>query len=83
MKHTNIQHQIILLCILATGLTAFYYVRSNTMLQFIIGSATSVAYVFWGIIHHMIQKDLHLNVVIEYILMATIAIVILATVLIE
>lgn len=81
MKQTSFIHTFILLCIVGGGLAAFYYLRPNTSLQFTVGVIMSITYVLWGIIHHTIQKDLHLKVVIEYVLMAAIAIVLLATVL--
>jgi hypothetical protein len=79
MKHTEGIQYIVLTCILLGGLGAFFYVRPNELLQFVVGVATSVAYVVWGILHHMMKKDLHMRVVIEYILMGAIAIVLLAT----
>ena len=81
MKQASFIHTLILFCIVAGGLAAFYYVRPNASLQFTVGVITSIAYVLWGVIHHAIQKDLHLKVVIEYVLIAAIAIVLLATVL--
>lgn len=81
MKRGSVIDTLVLVCILAGGVAAFYYVRPNVSLQFIIGVITSVAYVVWGIIHHAVKKDLHTRVVVEYILMGTIAIVLLATIL--
>jgi len=81
MKWTGLSQLLILICILAGGLFAFYYVRPNADLQFTIGTITSMAYVLWGIIHHALKKDLHTRVVVEYILMGAIAIVLLATIL--
>jgi hypothetical protein len=81
MRWTDISQYFVLGCILVGGLGGFYYVRPNTTLQFIIGVATSVAYVIWGIMYHAIKKDLHTRVMIEYILMGAIAIVLFATIL--
>lgn len=81
MKSISFLHTIILLCIVLGGLAAFYFVRPNTSAQFIVGVATALAYVLWGFIHHALQKDLHMKVMIEYILIGAIAIVLLATVL--
>lgn len=74
-------HKMLLFCILLGGLAAFYYVRSDRTLQFAVGTVTSIAYVFWGIVHHILEKDIHGNLVVEYVLMAGVAIVILATIL--
>lgn len=81
MKYSHIISYIVLVLILATGVGAFYFVRPNVTLQLIIAIITSVAYVLWGIIHHMIQKDLHHKIVIEYMLIGAIAIVLLVTIL--
>jgi hypothetical protein len=81
MKHHTLVSYAVLACILLGGSATFYYVRQSTGLQLIVGIITSIAYVFWGIIHHQQQKDLHRKVVLEYILIGLIAIVLLATVL--
>lgn len=73
---------LILILILTMGVVTFFYAVGNRQLQLAVGIVTSLAYIFWGIIHHTIQKDLHPKVVIEYILIGTIAIVLLVTVLI-
>lgn len=72
-------HDIVLVSILLLGSFAFWNLQGNTNAQLTIGIVTSIAYVAWGIIHHMIQGDLHRNVVIEYVLIGLIAIVLLLT----
>jgi len=81
MKQPHLLHFIVLAAILAGGVTAFMYVAPNSSLQLIIGVITSVAYVFWGLVHHAMKKDLHKKIVVEYILIGAIAIVLLATIL--
>ncbi len=81
MKHIHILHYFVLLVILLGGFATFYYVKPNTSLQLVVGVVTSIFYVFWGLIHHALQKDLHQKIVVEYLLMGAIAIVLLATVL--
>lgn len=81
MKHIDIIHYLVLLIILIGGVATFYWVRPNVTLQLLVGISTSVAYVLWGVIHHMLQKDLHQKIVIEYMLIGAIAIVLLVTVL--
>ena len=72
-------HFLILLGILAGGAWAFFYVRTDRYLQLLVGVATAAAYVLWGIIHHVIQRDLHIKIVVEYILIGAIAAVLLFT----
>lgn len=81
MKWSEFMRYIVLVCILVGGGLAFYYVRASTSLQLMVGIIMSAAYVLWGIIHHTVKKELHMRVVIEYILMGTIAVVLLATIL--
>lgn len=80
MKQSFI-HFLILVAILAAGIFTFIYVRPNTTLQLFVGIMTAVAYVLWGFIHHAIKKDLHQKIMIEYLLIGTIAIVLLVTML--
>ena len=80
MKKIHILHYLVLASILSGGVVAFFY-AADSSLQLIIGVVTSVAYVLWGIIHHTIQKDLHRRIVVEYILIGTIAVILLATIL--
>lgn len=81
MKHKHIIHFVVLFLILAGGTATFYFVRPNATLQLFVGIVTSAAYVCWGIIHHMIERDLHHKIVIEYMLIGAIAIVLLVTIL--
>lgn len=78
-KYHQLIYVIVLLFILAGGALTFWYAAGNTRLQLLAGLVTTLAYVAWGIIHHMSQGDLHRNVVIEYILIGAIAIVLLLT----
>lgn len=77
MKH--FPHYAILVVMLGLGVFSFFLVRPNTTAQLAIAVITAVAYVAWGIIHHWLDRDLHLKVVIEYVLIAAIAIVLLVT----
>jgi hypothetical protein len=80
MKHHQTIHIIVLFLILLSSLVSFYFARGNTHFQIIIGILTSIAYVVWGVVHHSIKRDLHRNIVIEYVLIGAIAIVLLLTV---
>lgn len=77
----HIIHFIVLILILAAGVGMFFSAQGNTGLQIMIGVITSVAYVAWGIIHHVMQGDLHRKVVIEYVFVGGIAITLLFIVL--
>lgn len=77
----SIIHFLILIAILVVGICTFISVRPNTTLQLLVGIVTASAYVLWGFIHHAIQKDLHRKIVVEYLLIGTIAVVLLVTML--
>ena len=83
MKKLLPMHSVVLACILIGGIATFYFVRANSFLQLLVGIVTSVSYILWGIIYHAVQRDLHRKVVVEYILIGSIAIVLLATVLLR
>ena len=74
-------HFIVLTLILIGGIASFTMLTGDVVAQQRIGIATSVAYVFWGILHHAIHGDLHAKVVIEYILVGAVAMLILINVL--
>lgn len=74
---THILHFVMLLAILALGVVSFFVSTGNTSLQFIIGVVTAIAYVFWGLLHHAASGDLHKKIVVEYVLIAAIAILLL------
>lgn len=77
MKKFHYVHFIVLLIILALGIGLFFYTQSNRMLQLVVGIATAIAYIAWGIIHHAMQRDLYAKVVVEYVLMGLIAVLLL------
>jgi len=78
-KHTQPIHGAVLILILIGGAFTFWYASGNSSLQLAAGIVTCIAYVAWGIIHHALEGNLHRNVVIEYVLMGSIAIVLLLT----
>ena len=45
--------------------------------------ATAVAYVAWGIVHHLLHKDLHIETVVEYVAIAALGLIILFSLVIR
>jgi hypothetical protein len=74
---THIVHFSILALILVVGSLTFLSLAGNPQLQAVTGITMAVAYVAWGIVHHSLRKDLHVRIVIEYILVGGIALVFL------
>lgn len=61
-------YYIFLATILIFGLLVTYLTHSNRIFQVGTIIATTSFYVLWGIMHHLINHDLSLKIVIEYIL---------------
>jgi hypothetical protein len=77
----HLPHYFLLMGILLFGfggLVLFSYDRS---FQVGIAIATAVSYVAWGIIHHYLHKDLHFEVVIEYMAVACLGLVVLFSII--
>lgn len=79
MKHFI--HFLILALIIGGGILLFWSASGDRALQLFIGVLTALAYVTWGIAHHAVQHDLHRKVVVEYVLIGTMAVVLLLTIL--
>ena len=39
------------------------------------------AYITWGIVHHHLHRDLHVSVVVEYILIASLGVIVTLSIL--
>ncbi|MFC1710322.1 hypothetical protein ACFL0F_01505 [Patescibacteria group bacterium] len=76
-KHAKqIPHYLGLMGIFAVGLIGFLLFSYDRTFQIAIVIALAVSYVIWGIVHHHIHKDLHLSVIVEYIVVAALGLVI-------
>lgn len=72
-KHFH--HYFSLVAIFAFGLTGFYFFRYDNFFQTGLVVAMAVAYISWGIIHHIIHKDIRLEIIIEYVAIAILGII--------
>ena len=68
---------LILFSLLSLGAIAFLLSVGNKNLQFKIVFFTSFIYVVWGMVYHSLDKTLYLKIVVEYIVIAILAMVIL------
>jgi len=57
-----------LIVILAFGFLLVSLSAPNRGLQILVAAITTFLYVFWGIVHHLINHDLHVKIVVEYVL---------------
>ncbi|MDO8451492.1 MAG: hypothetical protein Q7S76_01350 [bacterium] len=74
---SHVTHFIILALLLIGGVSLFSYVQGNQYLELAVGILVASSYVAWGILHHALMHDLHHKVVIEYVLVGSIAILVL------
>ena len=70
-------HYLSLAGILIAGVAGFLVFSYERAFQIAVDIGLALAYVAWGIIHHAIHRDLHLSVVIEYIVVASLGLVVI------
>ena len=59
-----------------------YYVFSyDKAFQLSVATALAISYFAWGVIHHMIHKDLHISVVIEYAMISILGLTVVISVI--
>lgn len=63
----NFNHYLVLAVILNIGLAGFIYFQYVRTIQLWMVFLTGVAFAAWGVIHHYLEGDLHLKVVLEYL----------------
>lgn len=80
---THIMHYAILATILIIGFGSILIFSSGKQIQLFLIVATTILYAFWGIIHHYMEDELNLKIVIEYILIALLIAIILLTILLR
>ncbi len=71
-KH-NLIHYSILVLMMNLIVGAFLFFSFDRVYQMIIVLMAGLSYVLWGIIHHHLNDDLHLKVIVEYVLVALLA----------
>lgn len=64
----HIGYYISLIVILAFGFLLVFLSSPNRNLQMMIVVLTTLFYILWGIIHHLINHDLYIKIVVEYVL---------------
>ena len=67
--------------VLAAGFLAFDIFSYNTTIQAMVATTTAGAYIIWGVAHHTLHGDLHLSVVIEYVIVAMLGLAIILSLL--
>ncbi len=66
-----------LISILVLGLILIILTRPNIVLQTLVILVMVIFYVLWGILHHLINHELTLRIVVEYVLIGALGVAIL------
>ena len=64
-------YYISLLLIFCAGFAGVYLNPSNRQLQMVFIMLTTFFYIFWGILHRLLNHDLSHKIVIEYVLIGS------------
>lgn len=75
-KTKHFSHYISLGGIMAATIIGFFLFSYDKNFELALISAASLSYFVWGVVHHIIHKDLNLQVIIEYAVFASIGFVI-------
>jgi len=70
-------HYVALATILLFGFFSFWFFRRTPQAQVFSAFLTASFYVAWGVIHHYLEGDLHLRVILEYASIALLGFLIL------
>lgn len=71
-----------LVLILAVGATSFLFFAHNPYLQRRMVYTTAAAYFAWSLYHHHRRGDLSLSIIVEYLVFALFAIILISSTLI-
>jgi len=75
----HLVHYLVLLFLLVSGGLSFFYFQRFPQAQIVSAFLTASFYVLWGVIHHYLEGDLHLRVVVEYMAVAILGFLVLFT----
>ena len=85
MRHfiKHLSHYMVLFGILFAGFAGLVMFSYDKALQVATASALVASYAAWGITHHYLDKDLHPETVLEYIVVAVLGFVIIFSLIIR
>lgn len=67
---------VILGVVLLMGVGAFRVFSAQTTGGVLVALLLAAFYFFWGIVHHFLKKDLHLQVMLEYLLISLLGLIV-------
>lgn len=69
----DLKHYFALIGFLSVGLAFFLIFNYNRQAQVGITLVMAAGYVLWGLIHHTLKREFHWRIVWEYLVVATVA----------
>lgn len=75
LDRTHLVHYTTILGIILLGIALLILFSANRGIQLVILITISLLYLAYGILHHSLEHDLTLKIVVEYVLVAVLAIV--------
>jgi hypothetical protein len=79
----HLSHYLVLFGLLFAGFTGLILFSYDRKFQIAVALALCASYVAWGVTHHHLHHDLHLETVIEYLVIAALGFVIIFSMLVR
>lgn len=79
VKH--LPHYVPIIGIMIIGIWGFYSFSYDKQFQIALALGMAVSYFSWGIVHHVLHKDLSLEAVFEYFFIALLGVITLISVI--
>lgn len=79
----HLSHYMALFGILIFGFAGLILFSYDKNFQIAVALALSASYVVWGLTHHYLHKDLHIETFIEYLVVAALGFVIIFSLLLR
>jgi len=76
-------HYFVLLCLQLAGLWAIFWFNYVPTWQFLSVLYMAVVYIVWGVIHHKIHKTLHIKIILEYVVVASLAVILFGSIILR
>lgn len=80
LKH--LPHYFSLITIFVAGIIGFSVFSYDRSFQISVVIAMSLAYISWGVIHHVVHKDICLSIVMEYVAISILGSVLILTLIV-
>ena len=79
----HLSHYMALFGILLAGFAGLILFSYDKNFQIAVSFALAVAYVTWGVVHHHLHRDLHIETFIEYLVVAILGFVIIFSLIVR